>query len=564
MRDTLPNSVLKIIGPVTQRETKMSNITSGWARNSNWDGRMCARDLFQNFFDAATESNLKVSDIQDNLSEEDLFHYYIPEAIFDINRLYYLGSEKDGVNSVGQVGEGFKLASLTLLRDFKVRIFAASGDSMVEIKLASKRVAEDINLAPMQYDFYDLSTPVNGNYLFIEGANKALVSALQSARYEFYYPEHPSMGKRLFLSSLAKGVELYERSDLTFGSYTDTKQGLIFYHNQLRAVINDANVVLVISKRWKSIDSKIGQDRDRTFFGDKLKAALLRLSLQNALYSRDENAMCEILELSKHSLPHGNSFLSALAEYGCSYYSDETKFFEYKEKLRKQYLGNVYGQLPHHGSTELIIKERELKASGFIGVPRYMEFFGAVSLWRLIEEQQQQQAEEVRASGSRQPTRHEMEIIKLAYRFVPSTVELNSFEFHVFESKYLLGEFKQNHVRSLYERTHLIYLSQELFTSTPGDIISTVLHETAHSFGYDGSREFTDALTKIIGLIIDKNSDCTKVFEMISTLVDKVKTERNVNGRSLHVLNGILARKNPDEMATLLSKIPVETILDLI
>lgn len=571
MAKYFPSEIEKLLKVKCFVESKTSNITSEWARNSEWDERMVSRDLFQNFFDGAKVNQIDINDIKD-IELDQTCGYYLDGVTFDMRRLFYLGSEKSGLETVGQVGEGFKLAAVTLLRQFRVRVIAASGNLALEIRLAAKQIDDTLKMVPMEYDFYELENSINGNYLFIANPTQLIKDAMKNARYEFYYDGHPAMGRKLQISSW-QDVLVYERSDVAFGQYQDTKSGILFYHNQLRATLPNANIVMVVNKRWKSIDNKIGQDRDRTMFGEKLKSSLLKLAVKHCNVSPREAALRSVLDISRHALPKGNVFLNILSdhigldEFQLNRLSDVAKqnYLTSLNTLRDEYLGKVYGTV-NHQSKEIFDAINELEAKGYTPVPQYMQAYGAVSIRRYIARVQAEAANEVYNSGARQPTHREMTAINLCLGMASAIANKIKFNFHIFKSTHLMGQFKDKHSsrRNWNDKVYDIYLAEDVFVGQPGDLVSTVLHECSHNSGHDGSRGFTDALTEIIGNLIDANSQVSEAIDQLREVIGTIRQERNSQDSKSEEVHAMLARRDADEMAEILSKVPMDVISRLV
>ena len=85
--------------------TLVSSVTTAWG--VDWDERLIARDLMQNFFDANRAALREVRVTVDGANVR-----VSAPAAFNLEQLFYLGSEK-GEDDIGQYGEGFKAHLLT-------------------------------------------------------------------------------------------------------------------------------------------------------------------------------------------------------------------------------------------------------------------------------------------------------------------------------------------------------------------------------------------------------------------------------------------------------------------
>ena len=88
----------------------------------------------QNFFDA---NRGRVSEIRVDASASDVV--ISAPTPFNLERLFYLGSEKDECD-VGQYGEGFKVAATCLLRDHGVTPIAQCGTDLLLLRIADAAV----------------------------------------------------------------------------------------------------------------------------------------------------------------------------------------------------------------------------------------------------------------------------------------------------------------------------------------------------------------------------------------------------------------------------------------
>ena len=153
------------LGKATLRSTERSAVTSAWG--VDWSEELIARDLMQNFFDANRKHLNKIA----VKSRESHVRVSSP-AGFDLRHLFFLGSEK-GDEEVGKYGEGFKAATVCILRRKNTSVLAVSGQYGVVIRL-SEEPAAGTNLYPLVYDFFDMEKPVAGSVLIVDGASSKL------------------------------------------------------------------------------------------------------------------------------------------------------------------------------------------------------------------------------------------------------------------------------------------------------------------------------------------------------------------------------------------------------
>jgi hypothetical protein len=96
-------------------KTLTSAVTTAWG--ADWDEIYIARDVMQNFFDSDRNCLNEVRVVAEGKDVR-----ITAAAAFNLDRLFYLGSEKSD-DDMGQYGEGFKVAATCLLRDHSVDIY---------------------------------------------------------------------------------------------------------------------------------------------------------------------------------------------------------------------------------------------------------------------------------------------------------------------------------------------------------------------------------------------------------------------------------------------------------
>ena len=105
-----------------------------------WDEGEIARDLLQNFRDANKHRMHEISIVVHG--ETVLVEGPAP---CDIERLFYLGSDKDpDDDDIGRFGEGFKAAAVCLVRDHKIEPVFGSGKRLARIRAASTAVMDTL------------------------------------------------------------------------------------------------------------------------------------------------------------------------------------------------------------------------------------------------------------------------------------------------------------------------------------------------------------------------------------------------------------------------------------
>ncbi|MFN7888665.1 MAG: hypothetical protein ACK5OC_00110 [Pirellula sp.] len=435
----------------------------------------------------------------------------------DLDQAFFLGSVKSAeTGDIGFFGEGLKVASLCLLRDFHVNLVIASGSEAVKISIAEEIGV--VGLRPLRYQFYHLSNDhrSTGTRLIIEGADEALHEAFASAHMNFFYPEHPILG-----DSIAGNMDAVYVARTKNGA-----SGAIFYRHLKRANL-ELPIVLAINKPYKTIDKLTSRDRDRNAFGDKLRSAFYRTITTSGVLS-DPGALREVLEHCNLFWEQGHPLLGTLLG------RDNLPHYRFSDLFSDRYFAKNIRISSLLDSSQLVpVREIEQtwRSSGRKELPHY---FRNVGVPTAIDEYEQQQrnaraeAERKLNAQRRGPSVAEKACISLleeAIRdFDPSLaqVTLRGVSYLIADTESLLGAWQ----RSRGYRSREIYLASKLFDGPFRTAFATHLHECSHLFGHDGSRGFTDALTQLIEAIAQRPSRLRGYARRWSKLRSSIRVER--------------------------------------
>lgn len=465
------------LGRAALRSSERSAVTSAWG--VDWDEQLIARDLMQNFFDANRAQLDKIV----VAVRDDLVRVSAP-AEFALRHLFYLGSEK-GEDDIGKYGEGFKAATICILRRGGTFVAAASGKEGVVIRL-SEEPAPGTNLFPLVYDFYDLEQPVAGSVLLIDGAWRELSRAMQLGLMEFFHEGNPLIGPPLM--GTGREFQLFRST---------TEAGHIFYRNLRRGDIPDLPVVLVLNKTYARIEKEIAKDRDRKAFGEAVRGMFYSIWAQSFFRMRtaQEHIIAAAEPLWRQG--RGHPLLAAVAIKSAYSHWD-------RATAERVFSNGFYAESPTHDPRELIrFKEIESdwQRQGRLSLPAYFTAFGVVSAQQRVRELNEEAKEEARRQGAHRPTRAEAAaiavlrgvLLELAPKIAQFYEEKRT-NYTIAATEVLLGEFKLG--RGYH--SHEIFLAAQIFERDFAEALAVFLHEHAHIHGYDGSRTFTDALTELL------------------------------------------------------------------
>ncbi len=469
------------LGQAKLRRRETSAVTSAWG--VDWSEELIARDLMQNFFDA----NRKQLDQVVVRVQNHQVRVSAPTG-FDLRRLFFLGSEK-GEDDVGQYGEGFKAATVCILRRQGTSVLAASGNVGVVIRFAEEP-AVGTSIFPLVYEFYDLEEAAPGTVLIIEGAWPALCRAVAGGLTHFFHPRNPLIGE--LLASDGEDFRLYRST---------TDGGHIFYRNLRRGDIPELPVVLVLNKSYARIEKEVDKDRDRKAFGEPLREVFYGV-WANGFFRRNWQALHQVIEAAGPLWQHGSGhpLLAVIARamhYGWN-----------PDHSAKHFGDRYYAESRSHIPGEAIRFaefEEQWRHEGRIKLPSYFESFGMISARRRVQELAQAAKEEARKQGARRPSRAENEAIALLrsvlQELTPNVARLfdeKRTSYTIAATEVLLGELRQG--RNYQSRE--VFLAEHVFAADFAAALAVFLHEHSHIFGYDGSRGFTDALTETLEIVI--------------------------------------------------------------
>jgi hypothetical protein len=164
-----------------------SAVTTEWG--VNWNEEQISRDILQKFYDA---NRGRLSEV--DISIEGSTCIVTAPTPFDLQRLYYFGSEKTE-SDIGQYGEGFKAASICLLRDHRVRPVVQSGNQLVSMRIGDEPAVEGSILYPMIYDYSSTGDAIEGARLFLLDCPAKLLESL-SRGFNIFSPKRTSLWDR--------------------------------------------------------------------------------------------------------------------------------------------------------------------------------------------------------------------------------------------------------------------------------------------------------------------------------------------------------------------------------
>jgi len=193
-------------------------------------------------------------------------------------------------------------------------------------------------------------------------------------------------------------------------------------------------------------------------------------------------------------------------------------------------------------------------------LPSYFKKFSVIDAEQYSKELVAKALKEAKKNHSRKPTTAEINCIdvlrELARDVDPEMMKIlhkKDVTYRVAETETLLGQLKQGRKWGSSE----VIMAACVFLADFSEAVSIFLHEHSHIFGRDGSREFTDALTEILGTVIKSRHDLDEYEELWNDARTKVREERKESGGNRKKKTEILLNsKSKAELRELLKRVP--------
>ena len=410
-----------------------------------WSRETFARDLLQNFFDAAPDFRDVKIGVERARGRVELRG---PVA-FDLDYLAYLGAttKRDG-STVGGFGEGFKICALVGTRDFGLTMTAGSGP--VELTVFYDEVPLGRELC---YRLRERPTPFPGSFVRLEGCDEACLDAFAASSNMFRHADNPKL-RAVLVEDPAQGVAVVA------SPFRD--RGELYYRRQLRGTVRywsrgaDRSITLI----HDGVIAKLEGDRDR---GD-LPARAMAEAVGDALASE------ALHQVFLHLVPYwerGNEVLHGLISAACR----RQLCFEWP----KGWLARSSGD---HGMTDLAERQGfsiAMASFAVLGMPTAKDHYRT-------------------DLETRQPTeleRARFQVVANLYATLHGRPP-NSKTFEVFD------DMDRAAVLGQYFRDKII-VAAPLLQGELDDVASTILHELAHEAGGEESRSFLGRLKGLLG-----------------------------------------------------------------
>ena len=496
-----------------------SSVTTSWG--VNWNAENIARDILQNFRDANKKFIHKIK----SEANGNLISVTAPNT-FDLRALYYVGSNKKNEDdNIGQYGEGFKAAIVSLINAGIESPISISGNEACIISVGES-IDDDLDLKPLVYNFYKINK-FSGSGFYIRTNKSDFIQAFETGLVNFWYEENPILGDKL-----------HEYNDISIYSSAQ-KNGAIFYAGIKRSEILDIPIIININRKYAVIEKKIKADRDRKTFDDRLTSSLYSIIFKSGFHystGTDNKAIQYIFEKTRIFWQNGKGhpILKSIATNLVSLKQD-------KEFFKKLFKDDFFSKSSLEASnidyweyreleSDIALSDRKFIKNNKKELPSYFSSFNVLSSAEKIIVEKKELEEKTKIETVFPPNRQQYAAIEFCFNSLgviapelrglfssvyaglrkSPTGSFISLEFKCVQSDALLGQLRDN--RSDYN-SHTVYLNEKIFSDTFGRFFSTFVHELLHIFGRDGDRQFTDSLTRVIENMIDNSENIVELTE---------------------------------------------------
>lgn len=501
-----------------------TRITDHWG--VQWSPMEIVRDFLQNFYD-----DNKIDDIKINISKNTVTVSAPNE--FDYEELLYLGSHK-GKDKVGQYGEGFKAATLNIMRNHNSNVEIIVGGKKLKFFFDNKVIGGKEKKIVM-CEIVSVKR-IQGTQLALSNCPSEIVKEFEFGLNYFYYKDNPLFGDCL-TSTYEDDIVIYKST---------LKEGYVFYKKLLRAKL-DVPLVFVCNREYKAIEDKIKHDRDRKAFNDDLLNKYLKLVCK-PIHPKDA-----IVIFLKPWWQKGHKVLSGLAST-CRW------------PLDVDFPENYYAKSGTYSEIDVMLKiqalEKEYRDKKYFECPIYMSRFGMKSALSEMKKREKELLDKHKKIHARRPNELENSAIRILEKCVkvhyPWLADrYRSSTYTIGNSDEILGELKEG--RGYHSKD--VYFSQKVFSMEFGDALAILLHEWGHIYGHDGSRSFTDALTDFMATVIKERKELDSVEKEWKAISAKITKNSNKDKPSVY---DHIERLSSSQKNELLKSLPEDELFSLL
>jgi hypothetical protein len=438
-----------------------------------WPLDKCARDVWQNFFDA---NDYSLTGLHPSIVEHDGVYTITIEGqgVYDPRKLLHIGGtgKQEDARAAGGFGEGTAVSSFVLLRDFNVdSVHFESIGWALEFDLKQGQSGSSTERERGLFaTLRPLAEREDGNNIVITTRDPKVVDAIIQARELFYYEGHPDFTDPLFENDFG-GIKLVMESKSRFVDPTGR-----LYDACQRRHYEDGNDWSKLE--WMNFWTKqkmLPPDRDR----GKATSREVQEHMINPFAESLSLAEAEALLLKLEPLwDKGSTYQPAihLVEKLCQKLEVAKRTIQFPDNCVAVNVFNSRISDIMRGSGHRLCHNALAKVGMKLQSERWQEL---QSHFRV-----EAQPEQVRR----------IVLLQQAAALVGKRAK----EIWLFESTSM-----NDVLRGQYGGEQHVWLTDKEVSEQPfAQAVSTYLHELDHEHGNDGSPQFTDALTQTLATVI--------------------------------------------------------------
>lgn len=266
------------------KDCRMIKLNIAYDYPVKWDLNRIMRDFIQNFYDAVGMMNFdKCVDYRVEQDDRSLQVVLDTDfSNFSYEWLIYIGaSTKTGKNNfIGEYGEGFKMAALCLFRDLDCDFIMESQDWYIE----PCTYVEEIDGNSHKMFGYNIAKRTDDGHtrLTIKKLSDNFINRriLNEIMLEFYYPENPLFGEKIYAD---EKVGIFERSSMPVPFRSGSEkipEGVLYVKYLARGRLPFPFVICVNSFPSEYIFGE-KRDRDRCVFFDTQTIKVMSLAAKD-------------------------------------------------------------------------------------------------------------------------------------------------------------------------------------------------------------------------------------------------------------------------------------------
>ena len=516
-------------------KTKIINLNLMLSYPVEWSKWQVLRDIIQNFYDDAGYKRfgkLFRYHHQEKAGTAGTLTLSMKSAGFSYEWLIHIGAttKQEAKNKfAGFYGEGFKIAAMCALRDYAWSIDVRSRNWRLFVTTINTFI-DGKTLRQLAYKIEDDLEHSDQTTILIENFDKDDLPRVEAAMQNFYYPENPLLGELIWSGD--NGC-IYERSSVQKpkdlpNSYGTGGDGIAFFAYQVRGSF--VAPVVICNHHFRT------RDRDRK--------AVCNGTVQDAL-----------IDLSYTMSPKAAMFLlSSLKKYWYSYPKTQEDVESWYATIRKMIIRmssdadvvrQFRAQNPHlvfcEQPTTSMMASRRSHALAWqkVALPQFtlvQENFSLLGYKNIIDVCENAGG----FSVTREPIGNEIKALEIlqnaakdvlndfVYEFPPCLVIHNELSIHAGTAHITANKEKMVNRRGYRIRylIDLIEIKKRLLSSDSFmEAFSVYCHELCHCFGGDTSKTFSQALTDVIALTIQKQNALEKYQEQWRLCFEKEESD---------------------------------------